>query len=65
MKLKITRRGVYDAECNQMEIGDTITVKGDEIPAYLVGKAEKVIGKPEKKPATGAGAPSLPQGAGE
>jgi len=42
MDLKITESGVFDADNTELEIGSVITVEGDEIPAYLLNKAEKV-----------------------
>lgn len=42
MKVEITRRGVYDKKGKPIEIGKTITVEGDDMPAWLIGKAERV-----------------------
>lgn len=40
-KYEITQKG-----CNGLEVGDTVDVKGDDIPGWLVGKAVEV--KPTK-----------------
>ena len=50
MKYEITRRGVYDAKGKAFEIGDIVDIKGDDIPGWLVNKAEPV--KAEKKAVT-------------
>lgn len=42
MKYEVTRRGVYGADGEMIEIGTEIDVKGDEMPGYLVGKAAPV-----------------------
>lgn len=42
MKLKITEAGVYDAEGKRIPVGEEITVKGDSVPAWLVGKAVEI-----------------------
>jgi hypothetical protein len=56
MKAKITQKGVYDAKGKPMKVGDTIEVKGNEMPAHLTGKARPldVDDTPEaaKKPVT-------------
>jgi hypothetical protein len=39
MRYKITQRGVYDGNGNQVAIGETIEAPAD-FPAWLVGKAE-------------------------
>lgn len=49
MKLKITQKGVFDAENEEMEVGKTITVKGSAIPGHLVGKAEPLEVGAQKK----------------
>ena len=42
MKVEITRRGVYDKKSKPIPVGKTITVEGDEMPAWLIGKAVEV-----------------------
>lgn len=42
MKVEITERGVFDAKGKRIEVGAVLTVKGDEIPAYLVNKCRVV-----------------------
>ncbi len=44
MKYEVTRRGVYDAKGEMIEIGTEIDVKGDTVPGYLVGKSVPVKG---------------------
>lgn len=39
MKVKVTEKGVYDAKGERVPVGTVLSVKGDELPAYLVGKA--------------------------
>lgn len=48
MKIEITEQGVYDADGNEIEVGTELTVKGDEVPAWLVNKG-RVIGEPKGK----------------
>ena len=54
-KYEITEKG-----CNGLEVGDTVDVKGDTMPGWLVGKAREVKARKEKaavtNPATGGGA---------
>lgn len=42
MKVKITQNGVYDSKNERVEVGKVLTVKGDTIPSYLVGKCVEV-----------------------
>lgn len=42
MKYEVTRRGVYGADGEMIEIGTEIEVKGDAVPGYLVGKSVPV-----------------------
>ena len=44
MKYEVTRRGVYDAKGEMIEIGTEIEVRGDTVPGYLVGKSVPVKG---------------------
>lgn len=54
MKLKVTKPGYHDQDGNPVEVGTIITVKGDEIPASLVNKADVVTDDAKgKEPATG------------
>lgn len=41
-KYEVTKRGVYDADGNQIPVGTEIEAKGDDMPGYLVGKAVPV-----------------------
>lgn len=45
MKMEVTRRGVYDAKGEKIEIGTVLTVKGDTVPGYLLNKAVEVKGE--------------------
>lgn len=55
MKFQVTQKGVYDAKGEMIEIGRVIEVKGDAMPAYLVGKAVDVTdAKAITNPAKGA-----------
>lgn len=38
MKVTITEAGVYDAKDQRIPVGTEISVNGDTIPAWLVGK---------------------------
>lgn len=54
MKLRITHPGYHDKDGKPVEVGEIITVKGDDIPASLLNKAEVVAEDPKgKEPATG------------
>lgn len=44
MKYEITKRGVYGADGEALEIGSEIEVKGDKVPGWLVNKAVPVKG---------------------
>ena len=44
MKYEVTKRGVYDAKGEMIEIGTEIEVKGDKQPGYLIGKSVPVKG---------------------
>lgn len=56
MKMEVTRRGVYDAKGNEIEVGTVVDVKGDKVPGYLLNKAIEVkekrtaITNPAEKP---------------
>lgn len=41
MKVEITQRGAHGPE-GEHKVGETVTIKGDVIPAYLVGKCRPV-----------------------
>jgi len=45
MKVTITESGVYDADGQRVPVGTEISVKGDAIPAWLVGKCQVVAVK--------------------
>lgn len=51
MKVKVTEKGVYDAKGERVPVGTMLNVKGDEMPAYLVGKAAAVDAEPVTNPA--------------
>lgn len=66
MKVKVTRRGVYDAKNERIEIGKVLTIKGDEVPGYLVGKCEVIEeAKAKKAPAKKAAVTNPAQDAGQ
>lgn len=47
MKIEITQKGAFGRKGDrevEHEVGEIVTVKGDEIPSYLIGKA-RPIGK--------------------
>lgn len=48
MKIEITEKGVYDAKGELIEVGTELTVRGDEVPAWLVNKC-RVIGEAKGK----------------
>jgi hypothetical protein len=50
MKVKITEKGVYDNEGKPLDVGTEITVEqeGDDVPAWLLNKAEVIAEKPAK-----------------
>lgn len=54
MKLKITEKGVFDEESNEVEVGTTVDVDGDEIPSFLKGKVAVVEGGEAKAEAPAA-----------
>jgi len=45
MKLKVTQKGVFDAKGEEIEVGKTLTVDGDQVPAWLVNKAVPLDGE--------------------
>ena len=47
MKLEITHKGVSDKNGKEIAVGSKLTVKGDDVPAYLLNKC-KVVGAPPK-----------------
>jgi hypothetical protein len=42
MKLEITEPSAFDKDGKELEVGSIITVKGDDVPGYLVGKCREV-----------------------
>ncbi len=44
MKMKVTRRGVYDAKGEEIKVGTVLKIDGDKVPGYLVNKAEQLDG---------------------
>lgn len=48
MKVEITEKGVYDAKGKPIAVGTEITVKGDILPGFLIGKC-RVIGEKAAK----------------
>lgn len=51
MKVKVTKKGVYDDKGKRVEVGKVLTIKGDEIPSNLVNKCVAVETAPAKKAA--------------
>lgn len=47
MKIEITQPGVFGADGKEIAVGTEIEVKGDAVPAWLVGKG-RVIGEKPK-----------------
>ena len=47
MKAEITERGVFDGAGKEIEVGETVEIKGDTLPAALVGKARLIGSKPK------------------
>ena len=45
MKVTITETGVYDPKGERIPVGTEISVKGDAIPDWLVGKCQAVAVK--------------------
>lgn len=41
MKMKVNRRGVYDAKGEEIKIGTVLEIDGDKVPGYLLNKAEQ------------------------
>lgn len=39
MKMKVTRRGVYDAKGEEIKVGTVLEIDGDKVPGYLLNKA--------------------------
>lgn len=48
MKLKITEKGVYNADGEPIKVGQVMTIKGDEIPPNLTNKCAVVAVAPKK-----------------
>lgn len=47
MKAEITERGVFNGHGEEIEVGETIELKGDALPAALIGKARLIGAKPK------------------
>ncbi len=60
MKAKITQQGVYDAKGQRIVVGTVVNVKGDDLPAYLVGKAV-ALDEPKPEPKTAITNPAQPE----
>lgn len=60
MKIEIVEAGVFDGDGKEIAVGTVISIKGDDLPAWLVGKAHVVAASPAKgaaltvNPASGA-----------
>lgn len=58
MKLEITQKGAFGPD-GEHEVGETITVKGDKIPGYLISKCRPVgrvaVTNPKDDAAPGGG----------
>jgi hypothetical protein len=66
MKVKINQKGVFDANGKPVPVGKTLTVKGDKMPGYLVGKAVEVEAAPKKEPVVNpAKEPASNEGGGD
>lgn len=50
MKVKVTRKGLVNDKNEPIEVGKTLTIKGDKIPAHMVNKVERVGDVEEKEP---------------
>ena len=48
MKIEITEAGVFDSDTKEITVGTVINIKGDNLPAWLVGKARVVAASPAK-----------------
>lgn len=57
MNIEVTKKGVHDQDGKPIEIGTTISVQGDAIPAWLVNKGRVVAEKPKKAVAVTNDAP--------
>lgn len=42
MKLEITEKGVHGEDGKELEVGSEVTVKGNEVPGWLVGKSKPI-----------------------
>jgi hypothetical protein len=65
MKVIITKPGAFRAGKSgpeELTVGDTITVKGDEMPAFLVGKARRADGETAVKRTAKASNPAMDDG---
>jgi len=52
MKFEIIRKGVYDQNGNSIPVGTEITVKGDEVPSWLLNKGRVVADRKGKTAVT-------------
>lgn len=48
MQLKVSEKGVYDANGKVVPVGHIFEVKGDKIPAFLVNKVIDMTPVPEE-----------------
>lgn len=62
MKAKITQQGVYDAKGQRIAVGTVVNVKGDDLPAYLVGKAVALDEPKAAEPKTAVTNPAKSEG---
>ena len=65
MRVEITQKGVHGPDGKPIPVGEEVAVKGDKMPAWLVGKATVI--KERKRaavtnPAQGAVQQDAPQG---
>lgn len=64
MKVKITKKKVYDPKGKEVPVGTVLNLEGDTIPAFLVNKCEVVEAEAETEveidPKAGAKAADAP-----
>lgn len=46
MKIKIKEAGAFDANGEEIPVGIIITADGDDLPGWLIGKAEVIAEDP-------------------
>ena len=57
MKVKITKAGVFTGagkDLKELEVGATMTVKGEKLPPFLVGKCAVIASEAGKTPVSNA-----------